>query len=485
MNASWGAFGSAGVKVHAPEQRILVVDDDKGLLRLIEKTLSRDGFSILTASSAAFVRDVLAADHADLALLDLNLGDSSGEALVKTLTGNAGFPPFIIITGQGDERVAVDMMKAGALDYVVKDKDFLDLLPTVVKRALRQLEQEHQLQLAEERVHLVQSAVEQGFSAVLIAEGSLPDPVVSYVNPALTKSIGCDAEQIQGLPLSHIHALAPLRERLGKGLAPGEPFREGISVIVAPGGERFVEWRFSPVKHKSGIVGHWLLLFRDITERRRLEREILEISDRERQRMGQDLHDGICQQLAGIELMSQVLEQKLARRSKADATRAGEIARYVREAISQTRSVARGLSPVTLEAEGLESALRELAANTEKMFGVRCQVIIKESCARCELGAGIHYYRIAQEAVSNALKHGKASEVWIGLEARPDRTILSVDDNGSGLSGGWSAGGMGLRIMRYRAGMLGGTLVLEAREPRGTRVVCTAGPLPGQRPDRL
>jgi PAS domain S-box-containing protein len=334
-------------------------------------------------------------------------------------------------------------------------------------------------------VHLVQSAVEQGFSAVLIAEGSLPDPIVSYVNPALTKSIGCDAAEIQGRRLGAIRPLAPLTERLGAGLAPGEPFREGISVIDVPGGERFVEWRFSPVKHKTGVVGHWLLLFRDITERRRLEREILEISDRERQRMGQDLHDGICQQLAGIELMSQVLEQKLARRSKADAARAGEIARYVREAISQTRSVARGLSPVTLEAEGLESALRELAANTEKMFGIRCQVIIKESGARCELGAGIHYYRIAQEAVSNALKHGKATEIWIGLEARSDRTILSVDDNGSGLAGGWSAGGMGLRIMRYRAGMLGGTLVLEAREPRGTRVVCTTGPLKSQKPDRI
>ncbi len=468
-----------------PDKRILVVDDDIGLLRLVEKRLVREGLVVVTASSAASARETLAANRADLALLDLKLGDASGEELVKALAGNPGFPPFIIITGQGDERVAVEMMKAGALDYLVKDKDFLDLLPKVVKRALRQLDQESQLRLAEERVHLVQSAVEQGFSAVLIAEGSLPDPIVSYVNPALTKSIGCDAADLQGRPLGEIQPLAPLTERLGAGLAPGEPFREGISVIEAPGGERFVEWRFSPVKHKTGGVGHWLLLFRDITERRRLEREILEISDRERQRMGQDLHDGICQQLAGIELMSQVLEQKLARRSRADAARAGEIARYVREAISQTRSVARGLSPVTLEAEGLESALRELAANTEKMFGIRCQVIIKESCARCELGAGIHYYRIAQEAVSNALKHGKATEIWIGLEARSDRTILSVEDNGFGLTGGWSAGGMGLRIMRYRAGMLGGTLVLEAREPRGTRVVCTTGPLKSQKPDRI
>src|SRR5258708_18886590 len=98
---------------------------------------------------------------------------------------------------------------------------------------------------------------------------------------------------------------------------------------------------------------------RDITERKRLEREILEISDRERQRIGQDLHDGLCQHLAGIELMSQVLEQKLALRSRTDAARAGEVARHVRDAISQTRSLARGLSPLTLELDVLASALHD------------------------------------------------------------------------------------------------------------------------------
>ena len=112
---------------------------------------------------------------------------------------------------------------------------------------------------------------------------------------------------------------------------------------------------------------------RDITERKRLEREILEISDREQRRIGHDLHDGLCQHLAGIELMSQVLEQKLTPQSKDAAKRAGDIARNVREAIGQTRSLARGLSPVTLESEGLTSALHELAVNTEKLFNVKCR----------------------------------------------------------------------------------------------------------------
>src|SRR5690242_5720627 len=140
-------------------------------------------------------------------------------------------------------------------------------------------------------------------------------------------------------------------------------------------------------------------IVRDITDRKRLEREVLEISEREQQRIGQDLHDGLCQDLAAIELMSQVLEQKLAPKSKAAATRAGEIARHVRDAISQTRLLARGLSPVTLQSEGLDSGLLELAANTEKMFGVVCRFESSGAVTIREPAVATHLYRIAQEAV--------------------------------------------------------------------------------------
>lgn len=212
---------------------------------------------------------------------------------------------------------------------------------------------------------------------------------------------------------------------------------------------------------------------RDITERKRLEQEILEISDRERQRLGQDLHDGLCQHLAGIELMSQVLEQKLAPKSKADAGRVAEIAGHVREAISQTRLLARGLFPVTLESEGLKSALEELAVNTEKIFGIKCRLVCHGEIKISDLAGATHLYRIAQEAVSNAFKHGKAKEITIGLDCEPGRISLSVSDNGVGLSRQSAKNkGMGLRIMQYRAGMLGGTLSVERNSNGGTSVVC-------------
>ncbi len=214
---------------------------------------------------------------------------------------------------------------------------------------------------------------------------------------------------------------------------------------------------------------------RDITERKRLEKENLEISEREQRRIGQDLHDGLCQQLAGIEMLSQVLAKKLAPNAKAAAARAQDIAGAVRAAISQTRLLARGLSPVTLEAEGLMAALAELALNTEKMFHVRCEFICAETVKFPDHAAATHLFRIAQEAVSNAIKHGHAKKISIRLAAGAEQLQLSVQDNGSGFPEKKSHGqGMGLRIMQSRIGMVGGTLRIENLRGGGVTVSCTA-----------
>ena len=213
---------------------------------------------------------------------------------------------------------------------------------------------------------------------------------------------------------------------------------------------------------------------RDISQRKRLEKEILEISDREQRRIGHDLHDGLCQQLAGIELMSQVLEQKLAAKSKADAARAAEIARHVRDAIGHTRLLARGLSPVTLESEGLMSALEELAAGTGKMFQVACVLECDPPVLMHDHAAATHLYRIAQEAVSNAVKHGKAKHLTISLKTIGDRNVLMIKDDGAGLPRTAPAGkGMGLRIIQYRAGMIGGAAMVQRDLDGGTSVVCS------------
>jgi len=215
-------------------------------------------------------------------------------------------------------------------------------------------------------------------------------------------------------------------------------------------------------------------LVRDVSEHKRLEKEVLEISDREQRRIGHDLHDGLCQHLAGIELMSQVLEQNLAAKSKPESARVGDIGKHVREAIAQTRQLARGLSPVTLESEGLMSALRELAANAEKLFRVKCAFDCNPPVFIPDLAAATQLYRIAQEAVSNAIKHGKARSISIQLKRIGERHVLSIKDDGAGLPKTLpKKKGMGLRIMKYRAGMIGGEAMVQRDLDGGTSVVCS------------
>lgn len=214
---------------------------------------------------------------------------------------------------------------------------------------------------------------------------------------------------------------------------------------------------------------------RDITERKRLEKEILEISEREQRRIGQDLHDGLCQHLAGIEMLAQVLAQKLSSKSKEASARANDIAKAVREGISQTRLLARGLSPVTLEAEGLMSALAELAINTEKIFRVHSRFLCPVEVKFEDHAAATHLFRIAQEAVSNAIKHGKAKNISLELTETGTHLHLRVNDDGVGFPENFTTGnGMGLRIMQTRIGMVGGALTIERLPNGGTSVVFSA-----------
>jgi len=206
--------------------------------------------------------------------------------------------------------------------------------------------------------------------------------------------------------------------------------------------------------------------------RKRLEEEILQISDLEQRRIGQDLHDGICQELAAIELMSQVLEQGLAKKFKAGAEQASRIAANVRAAISHTRDLARGLSPVVVESEGLMAALKELAANAESRFKVRCDFHCPGPVPVDDNNAATHLYRIAQEAVANAVKHSQAQEIAIGLEAVEDEITLTIADDGLGIAPHPHHGGMGLHMMRYRARVIGASLDIRRGPSSGTVVSC-------------
>jgi signal transduction histidine kinase len=211
----------------------------------------------------------------------------------------------------------------------------------------------------------------------------------------------------------------------------------------------------------------------EINERARLEQELLHISEREQRRIGHDLHDSLGQHLTGTALAGHVLGKKLAEKSLPEAAAADNVVKLVEEAIDLTRTLARGLHPVDLEGENFLDSFGELAANVSERFKIRCRFVCAPSHIRPPEGA-IHLYRIAQEAINNAIKHGKAKEIFIRLEKLKNVLTLSVEDDGSGFSESARGGpGMGLRIMAYRASVIGGAFSIAKLPGRGTRVICT------------
>jgi signal transduction histidine kinase len=220
------------------------------------------------------------------------------------------------------------------------------------------------------------------------------------------------------------------------------------------------------------LHSRWFL--RNITRRVELEREILTISEREQRRLGHDLHDDLCQQLAGIQFLSQTLARDLAAKASPRAAQAKEIAQSVQQAMGQTRELARGLSPVGMEAEGLMEGLRQLAARTSTVFRLNCHFHCNTPVLVPDHAVAIHLYRIAQEAVSNAVRHGKADTIELSLTAVESNVRLAVTDNGIGIPRKQPPQkGMGLRIMQYRAGVIGGSLVVQHTSTGGVCIVCT------------
>ena len=218
-----------------------------------------------------------------------------------------------------------------------------------------------------------------------------------------------------------------------------------------------------------------LAIAHDVTERRELERELIEISERERQRIGYDLHDTLGQQLAGIAFLSKALAQRLTAHKAAEATQAAQIVTFVNQAIEQARTLAGGLAPVTLETYGLVFALQELAASVEALFHCACKISSHHAIHITDHAVAIHLYRIVQEAVNNAVKHGKAPQITITLSVQREGSMtLIVHDNGGGFPPvGARRPGMGLRIMHHRARMIGATLKVQHGVPSGTCVICT------------
>jgi PAS domain S-box-containing protein len=216
------------------------------------------------------------------------------------------------------------------------------------------------------------------------------------------------------------------------------------------------------------------LLEAQIQERRTLEQLVLRASEREQQRIGQELHDGLGQELAGLAFMIGALAKRLSTKLPQEKKNTHDILELVQKAINEIRGVAKGLYPVEVRSGGLHSALGELATNTRRLFSLACTFSSDEPFEVHDAAVATHIYRIAQEAINNAIKHGKARNISIHLKKSPDHAILTVSNDGLAF-GTEPVGptGMGMQIMKYRADVIGGVLEVASEKDGLTVVKCT------------
>jgi signal transduction histidine kinase/FixJ family two-component response regulator len=621
----------------ARDARILVVDDDRGLLQLVEQALLRDGISSAVVFSGGAALQWLAEKTPDLLLLDLNVGEIQAPQLLDQLAACGRAVPFIIMTGHGSERMAVEMMKRGALDYLVKDDNFLGLLRAAVKEALAHIGHHKGITNAERTLrqddgrfrstldNMMEGCQTLGFdwrylylnaAAARHGRRSAKDllgrtlmeaypgiektAIFAQLQECMTKRVRSQLENeftyddgetawfellIQPVPeglfilslditkrkdsefrrklqyetaviLSQSHSVQEAMQRFlsavcqtfrwtlgelwavdpsagltriaqtstsdlpsalchefsaeqaftqGRGLAgrvwasaaPAYiPRLEEDQNFARPKVARKLGLRSAfafPITLRGQVLGVMCFFGNGLRqpdedllscfavlgsqlgqffERKQLEREILETSHHEQNRLGRDLHDGLGQQLTALEFFTVGLAGELQPTSPKLARSVREMAAHVREALQQTRALAHGLSPLSLSQDGLSTALRELAEMTRKVAKVDCQFLYPAPLDIPE-APGTQLYRIAQETINNALRHGGATRIRISLKANDGHIQLSMADNGRGFSTARAGEGLGLRAMQYRADLIGADLRIDSAPGKGTCITCT------------
>jgi len=298
-----------------------------------------------------------------------------------------------------------------------------------------------------------------------------PDGRIESFNPAAEEIFGYDADDVIGEDVSMLMPRPPRDTPV-----PDEAPTIGIGREVTGRRRDGSTFPLDLAVSEVGLDDRTLYtgIVRDISERRRLEKEILNVTEQERRRIGQDLHDGLGQMLTGIGLLCQDVAQHLAEEGHERADDLAEITEHVKEADAHARDLSHGLIPVHVDANGLVEALRRLTDDTERLYDV--------SCAFRETGtplvhnntAATHLYRIAQEAVNNAVTHGAADRISIALAGSDEHLRLRVRDDGTGFDPQSSSdSGMGVRIMNYRARIIGGSLDVRSTPNEGTVVTCT------------
>ncbi|WP_419661629.1 two component system sensor histidine kinase [Desulfosarcina variabilis str. Montpellier] len=317
-----------------------------------------------------------------------------------------------------------------------------------------------------------------------------PDPIVvydmnglvTYFNPAFTRTFGYELADCLGKKMDHFvppenweetHRMisAVIANETLSSIPTRRYTKSGTTVEVTVSGATY--------RNRNGELDGSVIILRDVTQSRKLEKQMMEIGDQVRRRIGQDLHDDLCPHLIGIQGLSTVLTENLREVASPSLALAEKVVELNQSAIEKSRRLARGLCPVHLVAHGLFVALVDIARHTEAVFDLVCRVKGDEQVVVADNTVATHLYYIAQEAVQNAVKHSDASRIEISLTEDESRIYLSISDNGHGLPRHLESSGIGLQIMQYRANIIGAVFKIVSPPDAGTTIHVSLG-VPGK-----
>jgi PAS domain S-box-containing protein len=498
--------------------RVLLVEDSENDAALLELALQRTGFSTQCERVETGEGLVTALERPDwdVVIADYVMPQFDGLSALALVKEKGLDLPFIIVSGHITDDTAVAAMKAGAHDYVMKDN--LTRLGPAVERELRDAEVRRARKMTEKKLweeHAFRSAIENSIPSGIVVLNL--DGKLTYVNPAFCSMVGRNESELIGAkapfpywPPEEVETITTSMARVIEGSLPVDGFELRFCRST---GERFdVLVLVTALRDSFDNVSGWLSSITDITqrkkaeaelrrsheelehrvaertadlstansrlkseiaERRRLEHELLDITEKERRRIGLDLHDDLGQKLAGIALMAKGLQLRLAKQRAAEAGDAGRIHELLEQAMSHARDLARDLATLDFSENDLPSAMQKLAAHVKDSFGITCRFKSDDAIPPLETNTVTQLYKITQEALTNAIKHGKAKQVSIQLSNGSSKLALTIRNSGAPFPSvvGRNAG-MGLRIMNYRANLIGASLEIKPGDPEGTVVTC-------------
>lgn len=308
-----------------------------------------------------------------------------------------------------------------------------------------------------------------------------PDPIVvydmkgqvTYLNPAFTGLFGWTLQQCLGKKMDHF---VPDEEwddtaKMIAAVTSGQTLTATQTRRYDKAGKMIhVSISGSTYRDSNGELAGSVIILRDITRSRHLQKQVMNIGDRERQKIGQDLHDDLCPHLIGIQGLSSVLEANLREASSPDADLAKQIEHLVGAAVEKTRSLTRGLCPVHMVSHGLETALQDLARHTESVSGIACRFHCVGEVSFKDNTTATHLYYIAQEAVNNAVRHSGTGRINISLSGKKEHIEMRISDAGKGIPVTLKNMGIGLQIMPYRAKMIGASFNIDSDPESGTTI---------------